>query len=144
MRSPYLYTYFNIIIIPTFTVVPSINEMTRSPKCDPSRWDMCKAYCCMAAIRHWHQQKKIMILVCLLILGLVVVGYVSSYFIWDHKRATHECSKVTRARRAEGTRVRAASRGMLACRVARALHGRSHAILATNMCRLCLVHCRRR
>lgn len=27
-------------------------------------------------------QKKIMILVCLLILGIVIVGYVSSYFVW--------------------------------------------------------------
>ncbi|KAI8434772.1 hypothetical protein MSG28_003289 [Choristoneura fumiferana] len=32
------------------------------------------------------QQKKIMILVCLLILGLVVVGYVSSYFMTVKQR----------------------------------------------------------
>lgn len=51
-----------------------------------------------SVLLHGLLQKKIMILVCLLVLGLVIVGYVSSYFVWGRRLEVICARRVTRER----------------------------------------------
>lgn len=92
--------------------------------------------------RHSTRQKKIMILVCLLILGLVIVGFVWSHFMWAARVTfTTICSKVNIRHAASWQhRILECSMGLFQNDGWRP---RADYFLVTNVCCVCLP-CRRR